>query len=63
MKKFILVLFVLIFVLTCFSGCEKMFSSETEEIPTLPENAIVVTANPIEETAEADQIISEIINK
>lgn len=61
MKKFIIFLLIIVFVLICFTGCKQNTIQETVQ-PTLPENGIVVTPVPIEETAEAEDAIIEIKN-
>lgn len=61
LKKFIIVLLIIIFVLICFTSCKQNTIQETVQ-PTLPENGIVVTPAPIEETAEAEDAIIEIKN-
>lgn len=61
MKKFIIVLLVIIFVLSCFTGCKQNTIPETVQ-PTLPENGVVVTPAPIEETTEAEDAIIKIKN-
>ena len=59
MKKFFILVFVLIFVLLSFTGCKTTNSIETSETMTL-ENGIVVTVDPVEETTEAENILNEI---
>lgn len=61
MKKFIIVLLVIIFVLSCFTGCKQNTIPETVQ-PILPENGVVVTPAPVEETIEAEDAIIEIKN-
>ena len=61
MKKFIIVLLMIIFVLSCFTGCKQNTIPEASQ-PTLPENGIVVTPDPVEETTEAENAIIEIKN-
>lgn len=61
MKKFIIILLVIIFVLSCFTGCKQNTIPETVQ-PTLPENGVVITPVPAEETTEAENAIIEIKN-
>ena len=62
LKKIIIIILVLIFALTCFSGCKQAFSPEEVET-TLPENGVIVTVDPIEETVEAEEILNKIIKE
>lgn len=59
MKKFFILVFVLIFALLSFTGCKTTNSIETSETMAL-ENGIVVTVDPVEETTEAENILNEI---
>ena len=60
MKKFFILVFVLIFALLSFTGCKTSSIVETNETP-MPENGIVVTPDPIEETNEAEQALIEVL--
>ena len=60
MKKFFVLFLVLVFVLTCFTGCKTTNNIETDET-LLPTNGIVVTVDPIEETNEAEEVLSEVV--
>ena len=62
MKKFIIILLVLLLTLCCFTGCKSTSPLETPE-PEVVEDGIVVTVDPMEETAEAEEVIIEIVNK
>lgn len=53
----------LLLALTCFSGCKTTTSTETSVETGIPTNGVVVTVDPVEETADAEQILSESINK
>lgn len=59
MKKFIIILLIVLFVVTCFTGCNKLKPVEPTEEP-VPTNAVVVTPEPELETAEAEEVIIEI---
>ena len=61
MKKFIIVLLVVLFVLTCFSGCDKFKKSLEQTQEPIPTNGIVVTPEPVFETAEVEEAIEETI--
>lgn len=65
MKKFIIILLVLLLVLTCFTGCKSTSPLETTEVTEapMPENGIVVTLEESVETVEAETAIIEIVNK
>ena len=58
MKKFFILVFVLIFALL-FTGCKTTNSIENSETMTL-ESGIVVTVDPVEETTEAENVLNEI---
>ena len=60
MKKFFILFLVLIFIIICFTGCKTTANIETSET-LLPENGIVVTPDPLEETNEAEQALNEVI--
>ena len=60
LKKFFVLFLVLVFVLLCFTGCKTANNIETDET-LLPTNGIVVTADPIEETNEAEEALNEVI--
>ena len=61
MKKFIIVLLIVLFVLTCFSGCDKFKKSLEPTQESIPTNGIIVTPEPVFETAEAEEAIEETI--
>ena len=60
MKKFFILFLVLVFTVCCFTGCKTGSDVETNET-LLPENGIVVTPDPLEETSEAEQALNEVI--
>lgn len=60
MKKFFILFLVLFFTVCCFSGCKTGNTVETNET-LMPENGIVVTPDPIEETNEAERALSEVL--
>ena len=60
MKKFFIFFLVFIFTIICFTGCKTTTNIETNET-LLPENGVVVTPDPIEETNEAEQALNEVI--
>lgn len=60
MKKFFILFLVLVFTVCCFTGCKTSSDVETNET-LLPENGIVVTPDPLEETNEAEQALNEVI--
>ena len=60
MKKFFILFLVFIFTIICFTGCKTTTNIETNET-LFPENGIVVTPDPIEETNEAEQALNEVI--
>ena len=62
MKKFVIILLVVVFIVTVFTGCDKLKPSEPTEEP-IPTNAVEVTPKPELETAEAEEIIIELQNK
>lgn len=59
MKKFFILFLVLVFTVCCFTGCKTNSAVETNE-PSMPENGIVVTVDPLEETSDAERVLSEI---
>lgn len=59
MKKFFILFLVLVFTVCCFTGCKTGGAVETNELP-MPENGIVVTVDPLEETSDAEHVLSEI---
>lgn len=59
MKKFFILFLVLVFAIVCFTGCKTTTNVETNET-LMPENGVVVTPDPFEETNEAEQILSEV---
>ena len=63
MKKFIIILLVILLVISCLTGCDKLkkMSEPTEE--PVPTNGIVVTPEPEIETVEAEEAIIEIKNE
>ena len=67
MKKFLIIFMTLLLALFCLSGCKMNTTTTTStEIPVnteMPESGIVVTVDPVEETAAAEQILNENINK
>lgn len=60
MKKFFILFLVLIFSVCCFTGCKTSNTVETNET-LMPENGVVVTPDPFEETNEAEQALNEVI--
>ena len=62
MKKFFILVFFFFFSLFSFTGCKTSNTVETNE-SLMPENGVVVTPDPFEETNEAEQALNEeIIN-
>lgn len=61
MKNFIIVLLVVLFVLTCFSGCDTFKKSLEPTQEPIPTNGIIVTPEPVFETAEVEEAIEETI--
>ena len=59
MKKFFILFLVLVFAIICFTGCKTTTNVETNET-LMPENGVVVTPDPFEETNEAEKILSEV---
>ena len=59
MKKFFILFLVLVFAIVCFTGCKTTTNVETNET-LMPENGVVVTPDPFEETNEAEQSLSEV---
>lgn len=60
MKKFFILFLVLVFAIVCFTGCKTTTNVETNET-LMPENGVVVTPDPFEETNEAEQALNEVI--
>ena len=61
MKKFIVVLLIIILIFFYFIKCKQVITPQVIE-STLPENGIVITPDPVMETAEAEDAIIEIKN-
>ena len=59
MKKFFILFLVLVFVLFSFTGCKRNTALEAD-VTEIPENGIVVTVDPLQETNEAEEILSEL---
>ena len=60
MIKFFILFLVLVFAIVCFTGCKTTTNVETNET-LMPENGVVVTPDPFEETNEAEQALNEVI--
>lgn len=64
MKKFIIILLVvLLAVSVCLTGCDKLKNSVDVTEEAIPTNGVVVTADPVLETTEAEEVLTEIGNK
>lgn len=64
MKKIIIVLLVvLLAVSVCLTGCDKLKQDSDATEESIPTNGVIVTADPVLETTEAEEILTEVGNK
>ena len=64
MKKFIIVLLVVLLTVSIFlTGCDRLKPNSDATEEPIPTNGVIVTADPVLETTEAEEILTKIGNK